>query len=69
MQMQSAQSCNGFESEPGIGLFGRQGHAQALEHVSGGFGFSVAFLGAPLLGNCVDGSKSGSAAIAIFNIP
>ena len=27
------------------------------------------FLGAPLLGNCVDGSKSVPAAIAIFNIP
>jgi hypothetical protein len=27
------------------------------------------FLGAPLLGNCVDGPKSGSAAIAVFNIP
>ena len=27
------------------------------------------FLSAPLLGNCVDGPKSGSAAIAIFNIP
>jgi len=27
------------------------------------------FLGAPLLGNCVDGVKSGSGVIAIFSIP